>query len=134
MGFARLAEQGIRRLRGVGEKDKLGALDKIAASTVGGALGTWNQPIEVVRVEMQSMAKQTSANRPAKLTVFNTLAYVYKEGGIKALYRGVTPRIGLGIWQTVGFSLTKFFCTVLIFQPTPFRYAWCLLQTMSEHG
>lgn len=101
MGFARLAEQGIRRLRGVGEKDKLGALDKIAASTIGGALGTWNQPIEVVRVEMQSMAKQTSANRPAKLTVFNTLAYVYKEGGIKALYRGVTPRIGLGIWQTV---------------------------------
>lgn len=101
MGFARLAEQGIRRWRGVGEKDKLGALDKIAASTIGGALGTWNQPIEVVRVEMQSMAKQTSANRPAKLTVFNTLAYVYKEGGIKALYRGVTPRIGLGIWQTV---------------------------------
>jgi hypothetical protein len=31
----------------------------------------------------------------------STLAYVYKEGGIKALYRGVTPRIGLGIWQTV---------------------------------
>lgn len=70
MGFARLAEQGIRKARGKGEKDSLGALDKIAASTVGGALGTWNQPIEVVRVEMQSMAKQTSANRPAKLTVF----------------------------------------------------------------
>lgn len=31
----------------------------------------------------------------------STLAYIYKEGGIKALYRGVTPRIGLGIWQTV---------------------------------
>jgi len=38
IGIARLAEQGIRRARGVGEKDKLGALDKIAASTVGGAL------------------------------------------------------------------------------------------------
>jgi len=40
-------------------------------------------------------------NRPAKLTVFNTLAYIYKENGVKGLYRGVTPRIGLGIWQTV---------------------------------
>lgn len=101
MGFARLAEQGIRKARGKTDGESLAALDKIAASTIGGALGTWNQPIEVVRVEMQSMAKQTNANRPAKLTVFNTLAYVYKEGGIKALYRGVTPRIGLGIWQTI---------------------------------
>jgi hypothetical protein len=42
-----------------------------------------------------------SVNRPAKLTVLNTLAFIYKENGIKGLYRGVTPRIGLGIWQTV---------------------------------
>lgn len=52
---------------------------------------------------MQSMSKNAvaSANRPAKLTVLNTLAFIYKENGIKGLYRGVTPRIGLGIWQTV---------------------------------
>ena len=51
---------------------------------------------------MQSMAKGTAnANRPAKLTILNTLAFIYKENGIKGLYRGVTPRIGLGIWQTV---------------------------------
>lgn len=31
----------------------------------------------------------------------NTLAYIYRENGIKGLYRGVTPRIGLGIWQTI---------------------------------
>jgi Mitochondrial carrier protein len=48
---------------------------------------------------MQSMAK--SANRPAKLTIMNTLAFIYRENGIKGLYRGVTPRIGLGIWQTI---------------------------------
>lgn len=52
MGFARLAENGIRKVRGKKEGDALGALDKIAASTVGGALATWNQPIEVVRVEV----------------------------------------------------------------------------------
>ncbi|KAJ7293444.1 mitochondrial carrier domain-containing protein [Mycena rebaudengoi] len=103
MGFARLAETAIRRIRGKTESDYLGPMDKIIASSIGGALATWNQPIEVVRIEMQSMAKGAAANvnRPAKLTVFNTLAFVYKENGIKGLYRGVTPRIGLGIWQTI---------------------------------
>ena len=48
---------------------------------------------------MQSLAKKPDA--PAKPTIMNTLAYIYKENGVKGLYRGVTPRIGLGIWQTV---------------------------------
>lgn len=101
MGFARLAETTIRSAKGIKEDQALTPVDKVMASVIGGALATWNQPIEVVRVEMQSMAKNTSANRPAKLTVFNTLGYIYKENGIRGLYRGVTPRIGLGIWQTV---------------------------------
>ncbi|KAG6911539.1 hypothetical protein DXG01_011841 [Tephrocybe rancida] len=102
MGFARLAETSIRRIKGKSETESLGAFDKILASTIGGALATWNQPIEVIRVEMQSMAKGVgSANRPAKLTIMNTLSYIYKENGIKGLYRGVTPRIGLGVWQTI---------------------------------
>ena len=115
IGIARLAEQGIRKIRNKeGPLDKLSPAEKILASSIGGALGTWNQPIEVVRVEMQSMAKTAAVNpnRPAKLTVFkyahttvrmlcpadsptSTLGYIYKEGGIKALYRGVTPRVGL---------------------------------------
>lgn len=53
MGFARLAEDSIRRMRGKGETEKLGAFDKILASSIGGALATWNQPIEVVRVEVK---------------------------------------------------------------------------------
>ncbi|KAF9015515.1 mitochondrial carrier [Cyathus striatus] len=102
MGFARLAESVIRKTKGKAEHENLGALDKILASSIGGALATWNQPIEVIRVEMQSMAKGTeNKNRPAKLTIMNTLKFIYQENGIKGLYRGVTPRIGLGIWQTV---------------------------------
>lgn len=120
MGFARLAETGIRRIRGKSETDYLAPLDKILASSIGGALATWNQPIEVVRIEvngwshlysahalnvlqMQSMAKDAAknVNRPAKLTILNTLGFIYKENGIKGLYRGVTPRIGLGVWQTI---------------------------------
>ena len=53
MGFARLAESTIRQVKGKGENDKLSALEKIASSTIGGALATWNQPIEVVRVEVR---------------------------------------------------------------------------------
>lgn len=101
LGIARLAEEAIRSYKGKKQGESLTPADKIFASAIGGALGTWNQPIEVVRVEMQSMAKSTSANRPAKLTVLNTLGFIYKENGIKGLYRGVTPRIGLGIWQTI---------------------------------
>ena len=100
MGFARLAESSIRKIKGKGEGEKLTAMEKILSSTIGGALATWNQPIEVVRVEMQSMSKAT-VGRPEKPTILNTLSYIYRENGIKGLYRGVTPRIGLGIWQTV---------------------------------
>lgn len=121
MGFARLAEAPVRKLSGKSDAEKLSPMERIACSSIGGALGTWNQPIEVVRVEvsivtvslmlssianafldasfqMQSMAKNAST---VKRGVFGTLAYVYRENGLKGLYRGVTPRIALGIWQTV---------------------------------
>lgn len=102
MGFARLAENSIRNVRGKRDHESLGAMDKIAAASIGGALATWNQPIEVVRVEMQSAMKSADPVRAAqKKTIANTLSYIYKENGIKGLYRGVAPRIGLGIWQTV---------------------------------
>ncbi|KAM5459427.1 Mitochondrial DNA replication protein yhm2 [Microsporum canis] len=98
-GLSRLAEIGIRKATGKEEGQKLNSLEKIAASTIGGGLSAWNQPIEVIRVEMQS--KTVDPNRPKNLTVGKTLNYIYSQNGIKGLYRGVTPRIGLGIWQTV---------------------------------
>ncbi|KAI9774902.1 MAG: Mitochondrial DNA replication protein yhm2 [Geoglossum simile] len=98
-GLSRLAEQGIRRATGKEEGQRLAAWEKIAASGLGGGLSAWNQPIEVIRVEMQS--KTVDPNRPAKLTVGSTLKYIYQSNGIKGLYRGVTPRIGLGVWQTI---------------------------------
>ena len=98
-GLSRLAEQGIRKATGKGEGERLAAWEKIAASGLGGGLSAWNQPIEVIRVEMQS--KTVDPNRPAKLTVGSTLKYIYQSNGMKGLYRGVTPRIGLGVWQTI---------------------------------
>ena len=73
--------------------------EKILASAIGGGLTAWTQPIEVIRVEMQS--KTEDPNRPKKLTVASTAKYIYSQNGMKGLYRGVTPRIGLGIWQTI---------------------------------
>lgn len=98
-GLSRLAEEGIRSVTGKGKDDKLNAVEKIAASTLGGGLSAWNQPIEVIRVEMQSMTNDP--NRPKNLGVMSTAKYIYLNNGIKGLYRGVAPRIGLGVWQTV---------------------------------
>jgi len=50
-------------------------------------------------VEMQS--KKADPNRPKNLTVAKAAKYIYEGNGMKGLYRGVTPRIGLGVWQTV---------------------------------
>ncbi|MCJ1343226.1 Mitochondrial DNA replication protein yhm2 [Peltigera leucophlebia] len=98
-GLSRLAESGIRKVTGKEEGQKLGSFEKILASGLGGGLSAWNQPIEVIRVEMQS--KTEDPNRPKNLTVGKTLNYIYSNNGIKGLYRGVAPRIGLGVWQTI---------------------------------
>lgn len=94
------SENGIRSTTGKTDpSQKLSVPEKILASAVGGGLSAWNQPIEVVRVEMQS--KKEDPNRPKKMTVGNTFRYIYGTSGVKGLYRGVAPRIGLGVWQTV---------------------------------
>ncbi|RCK58137.1 Citrate/oxoglutarate carrier protein [Candida viswanathii] len=98
-GFSRLAEEAIRKVSGKSESQKLSAWEKIASSVIGGGLSAWNQPIEVIRVEMQS--KTSDPNRPKNLSVVGAFKYIYQQNGIKGLYRGVTPRIGLGVWQTV---------------------------------
>lgn len=98
-GLSRAAEVSIRKITGKEENQKLSAWEKILASGLGGGLSAWNQPIEVIRVEMQS--KKDDPNRPKNLTVGKAFKYIYDSNGVKGLYRGVTPRVGLGIWQTV---------------------------------
>ena len=51
IGLTRFAETSILKVRGK-EGQSLGVLDKILSSSIGGALATWNQPIEVIRVEV----------------------------------------------------------------------------------
>lgn len=75
------------------------ALDKALASIVGGALSCWNQPIEVIRVELQSQIK--AVGRPANMTIATATKYIYQQNGMKAFYRGALPRVCLGAWQTL---------------------------------
>ena len=98
-GLSRVAENVIRSSTGKSETDKLGVFERVAASAIGGGLSAWNQPIEVIRIEMQS--KTADPNRPKNLTVGKAFRYIYGQNGLKGLYRGVTPRIALGVWQTV---------------------------------
>lgn len=98
-GFARLAEDLIKNVSGKSKDEKLSGFEKIFASAIGGGLSAWNQPIEVIRVEMQS--KTNDPNRPKNLNVLGAAKYIYSNNGFTGLYRGVTPRIGLGIWQTI---------------------------------
>ena len=122
-GLSRLAETGIRRVTGKEDGQKLASFEKILASGLGGGLSAWNQPIEVIRVEMQS--KTEDPNRPKNLTVGKTLRYIYGNNGIKGLYRGVTPRIGLGVWQTI--------CMVALGDmQVPFPELWSSLSPIFE--
>ncbi|GAA5840483.1 hypothetical protein JCM9279_007342 [Rhodotorula babjevae] len=101
IGIARAAEQGIKNLGHKQPQDKLSGSEKVLASAIGGALGCWNHPIEVIRVEMQSLASSSSPARPTHPTILGTARYILAVDGWKGLFRGVTPRIGLSVWRTI---------------------------------
>ncbi|PLB51457.1 mitochondrial DNA replication protein [Aspergillus steynii IBT 23096] len=98
IGIARFAEEGIRSVTGRRE-ERLKVGEKILASTIGGALSCWNQPFEVLRVEMQSM--KNDPTRPKSATMISTLQHIVRTSGVKGLFRGVVPRIGVAAWATV---------------------------------
>ena len=77
---------------------------RLLSSITGGVLATWNQPIEVIRVDMQKVDK--SAPTKSKKSIASSARAIYKNSGMKGFYRGITPRIMLGAWQTV--------CTVFL--------------------
>lgn len=95
-GISRLTET---IMKGNDKNRKLAVSEKLMASVIGGALGCWNQPIEVIRVEMQSQLK--NPDRPVNMNIWSTARYIYSNHGLLGFYRGVTPRIGLSVYLTV---------------------------------
>lgn len=99
IGISRFAEGNIRQFTSKSADDKLSFPEKIAASTVGGALSCWNQPFEVLRIEMQSL--KADPTRPASPTMVNTAKYILHTSGPLGFFRGVLPRVGVATWATI---------------------------------
>ncbi|ETS79656.1 hypothetical protein PFICI_09509 [Pestalotiopsis fici W106-1] len=99
IGISRLAEGPIRSFSRKSPDTKLSTAEKIVASTVGGALSCWNQPFEVVRVEMQSLKRDPSVGQAP--TMATTAKHIFQSSGISGFFRGVVPRIGVAAWATI---------------------------------
>lgn len=101
-GFSKLTEEILKSFDNSAAED-LSTVKKLSSSIIGGTLGCWNQPIEVIRVEMQrSSSNAESTMKMAKSpSIFGTAKTIYTNNGIRGFYRGITPRIGLSIYLTV---------------------------------
>eukprot|EP00186_Timspurckia_oligopyrenoides_P000232 CAMPEP_0182447532 /NCGR_PEP_ID=MMETSP1172-20130603/17087_1 /TAXON_ID=708627 /ORGANISM="Timspurckia oligopyrenoides, Strain CCMP3278" /LENGTH=278 /DNA_ID=CAMNT_0024644005 /DNA_START=83 /DNA_END=916 /DNA_ORIENTATION=+ len=78
-------------------KAKLSGSEEAISGILGGALSCWNHPFEVARIEMQARA----SHGESKMSMLQVFRMVVKEYGISGLFKGVVPRIGLGVWQTL---------------------------------
>ena len=81
-----------------GDRDAtLTRAEEIGAGVLGGTAACWNHPFEVARIEAQTLG---NAGKPvgSMVTVMRNIARV---DGIGGLFRGLAPRVALGIWQTL---------------------------------
>ncbi|KAM0259750.1 hypothetical protein ACHAPA_010577 [Fusarium lateritium] len=99
IGIARFAEGHIRAFQSKPADAKLTVWEKIVASTIGGALSCWNQPFEVLRVEMQSLAAGHKTS--SKPTMAAAAKRILATSGALGFFRGVVPRIGVAAWATI---------------------------------
>lgn len=76
---------------------KLTNAEEAASGCIGGALACWNQPFEVARIQMQAAASAGEEKR----SMIQTFSLIVKESGPLGLFKGIIPRIGLGMWQTL---------------------------------
>lgn len=76
---------------------RFGMIGEIGSGVIGGIGSCWNTPIETVRVLMQ---KDLCEGVPLK-TFSGYVNSQMEEGGVPALFRGVSPRSLQAIWQTV---------------------------------
>jgi len=76
---------------------KLTKPQEIGAGILGGMMACWNHPFEVARIEMQARADQGQKS----LNMLQVFRQVVGEYGVAGLFKGIVPRIGLGVWQTL---------------------------------
>ncbi|CAL8471599.1 g11141 [Coccomyxa elongata] len=76
---------------------KLTKSQEVGAGILGGTLACWNHPFEVARIEAQARGDQNQKD----LNMVQIFRMIVKEQGPKGLFKGLVPRILLGIWQTL---------------------------------
>lgn len=76
---------------------KLTLAEEAISGIIGGSLSTWNQPFEVMRIEAQANAAKGLPPR----SMWKTGQAIVKESGVKGLFQGILPRMGLCITQTL---------------------------------
>ncbi|EGD79550.1 hypothetical protein PTSG_10117 [Salpingoeca rosetta] len=96
-GFTDTVREVIKRMKyDDPETAKLTVGQEVMAGIIGGTMACWNHPFEVARIEAQTRA---AVGEPP-LSFINTFRTVVKAHGVAGLFKGVVPRIFLGIWQT----------------------------------
>ena len=97
-GFTEIVREKARTaIYGDAEGAKLTKWEEVGCGIVGGTLASWNHPFEVARIEAQSRG---NAGIPTGNMV-SVMRDIVKESGVGGLFRGIVPRIGLGILQTL---------------------------------
>jgi hypothetical protein len=96
-GFTDFARMAIAKHRHGDSKAKLSVTEEVAAGIFGGAVSCWNQPFEIARIEAQARATAGETS----LGMMGILRMVHAEQGVRGLFTGIIPRIGLSVWQTL---------------------------------
>eukprot|EP00605_Chrysophyceae_sp_TOSAG23-4_P001662 GSChrysophyteH1.ASY1.ANO1.1824.1 assembled CDS len=89
-----------RAKEGTGAQTSSGQLtimEEALAGTVGGLLSTWNQPVEVMRIDAQHRAAKGLPPR----SLVATAKVILKENGVRGMFQGIVPRMGLCVAQTL---------------------------------
>ena len=85
------------QMRSMKSKDALSVSEEASAGIIGGCLSTWNQPFEVLRIHAQAAGAR---GEPSK-NIFETSRAIFAESGVRGFFRGVVPRMGLCVAQTL---------------------------------
>lgn len=76
---------------------RLSVPEEAVAGIIGGVLSCWNHPFEVARIEMQARALAGEESR----SMAQVLRAVHGEYGVRGLFQGLLPRMGLNVWLTL---------------------------------
>ena len=96
-GFTEAVRSRIALFAHGDQKARLSVREEALAGVVGGALSCWNHPFEVARIEMQARAVSGEQSQG----LLQVMRGVHAEYGLRGLFQGLLPRMGLNIWLTL---------------------------------